>query len=111
MEPVLVFNLLQSQSILQNGIRVFTEYLVKGITANVDRCREMVEKSVGVITAINPHVGYETASMVAKEAIETGRSVREICIERGILTAEELDIILNSKEMTKPGIAGENLLR
>lgn len=111
MEPVLVFNLLQSQSILQNGIRVFTEYLVKGITANVDRCREMVEKSVGVITAINPHVGYETASMVAKEAIETGRSVREICIERGILTAEELDIILNSKEMTKPGIAGESLLR
>jgi aspartate ammonia-lyase len=49
--------------------------------------------------------------MVAKEAIETGRSVREICIERGILTAEELDIILNSKEMTKPGIAGESLLR
>lgn len=110
MEPVLVFNLLQSLSILQNGIHVFTEYLVKGITANVARARDLVERSVGIITAINPHVGYEVSTQIAKEAIETGRSVREICIERGILTAEELDIILDAKEMTKPGIAGEKLL-
>ncbi len=111
MEPVMVFNLLQSQSILQNGIGVFTEYLVKGLTANVAHSRELVERSVGIITAINPHVGYETSTLIAKEALESGRSVREICIERGILTSQELDVILDATEMTKPGIAGERLLR
>ena len=62
MEPVLVFNLLQSFSILQNGMDVFRKYAIEGITANIEHCREMVEKSVGIITAINPHVGYEVAS-------------------------------------------------
>jgi aspartate ammonia-lyase len=110
MEPVLVFNLLQSLSILQNAVRVFREHLVEGLTANVERCREMVERSVGIVTAINPHVGYETATLIAKEAIQTGRSVRDICTERGILTPEELDVILNPFEMTSPGIAGAKLL-
>ncbi|TCS79056.1 aspartate ammonia-lyase [Tepidibacillus fermentans] len=110
MEPVLVFNLLQSLSILQNGIQVFTKYLVEGITANTERCKQLVENSVGIITAINPHVGYETASQIAKEAITTGRPVREICLERGVLTEKELDTILDPKEMTKPGIAGARLL-
>lgn len=110
MEPVLVFNLLQSLSILQNGVKVFTKYLVDGIEANVDRCKQMVENSVGIVTAINPHVGYEVATQVAKEAITSGRSVREICLERGLLTEEELDIILDPKEMTEPGISGEKLL-
>lgn len=110
MEPVLVFNLLQSLSVLQNGIRVFRKNLIEGITANVDRCKELVENSIGIVTAINPHVGYEVATQVAKEAIETGRSVREICLERGLLTKEELDIILDTMEMTEPGISGEKLL-
>jgi aspartate ammonia-lyase len=110
MEPVLVFNLLQSLSILQNGIGVFQEYALKGLTANVERCKELVEKSVGIVTAINPHVGYETATQIAKEAILTERPVREICLERGILTEEELDLILNPKEMTTPGISGAKLL-
>ncbi|MFA9555945.1 aspartate ammonia-lyase [Evansella sp. AB-rgal1] len=110
MEPVLVFNLLQSFTILQNGIKVFREYAVEGITANVERCRELVENSVGIITAINPHVGYETASRIAKEAITSNRPVREICIERGLLSEEELDRILDPKEMTNPGIAAPELI-
>lgn len=110
MEPVLVFNLLQSFTILQNGIRVFREFAIEGITANVERCRQMVEQSVGIITAINPHVGYETATEVAKEAITTNKPVREICLERGILTDEQLDRILDPKEMTNPGIAAADLL-
>jgi aspartate ammonia-lyase len=110
MEPVLVFNLLQSLSILQNGIKVFEEFALKGITANVERCKEMVENSVGIVTAINPHVGYETASQIAKEAIQTNRPVREICLERGILTEDELDLILNPTEMTTPGISGAKLI-
>jgi len=110
MEPVLVFNLLQSLSILQNGIGVFQKYAIEGITANIERCKEMVEKSVGIITAINPHVGYEVATRVAKEAIETNQSVREICLERGILTEQELNEILDTKEMTNPGIAGARFI-
>ncbi|MEM5819266.1 MAG: aspartate ammonia-lyase, partial [Desulfitobacterium hafniense] len=69
MEPVVVFNLLQSLDILRNVIKVFKERCVDGITANVERCRDLVENSVGVVTAINPHVGYEVASRIAKEAI------------------------------------------
>lgn len=111
MEPVVVFNLLQSLDILRNVLRVFKERCVVGITANEARCRYLVENSVGVVTAINPHVGYEVASLVAKEAISTGRPVREIVLEKGVLTSEELDIILNSFEMTKPGIAGAELLK
>ncbi|WP_078552840.1 aspartate ammonia-lyase [Bacillus alkalicellulosilyticus] len=110
MEPVLVFNLLQSLSILQNGIDVFTKYTLQGITANIERCRELVEGSVGIITAINPHVGYEVATRIAKEAITTGRSVREICLEQGVLTEEELGAILDPIEMTKPGIAGAEFM-
>ncbi|GBF09990.1 MAG: aspartate ammonia-lyase [Tepidibacillus sp.] len=110
MEPVLVFNLLQSLSILQNGIRVFTQYLIDGITANVERCKQLVENSVGIVTAINPHVGYEIATQVAKEALTTGKPVREICLERGLLTEEELELILDTKEMTAPGIAGAQLI-
>lgn len=110
MEPVLVFNLLQSLSILQNGIRVFTKYLIDGIIVNTERCKQLVEGSIGIVTAINPHVGYEVATQVAKEALETGKSVREICLEKGLLTEEELDIILDPIEMTQPGISGERLL-
>lgn len=111
MEPVLTFNLLQSLEILRNVVTVFADKCVRGITANVQRCRQMVEQSVGIITAINPHVGYETATVIAKEAITTGRPIREIVLERGILTEEELDIILNPQEMTKPGIPGAQLLK
>ncbi|OIJ18376.1 aspartate ammonia-lyase [Anaerobacillus alkalidiazotrophicus] len=110
MEPVLVFNLLQSLSILQNGMKVFKEYCIEGITANRERCLDMVEGSVGIITAINPHVGYEVAARIAKEAIQTKRPVREICIEKGILSEEELKVILDPNEMTVPGIAGADLL-
>ncbi|MCL7747180.1 aspartate ammonia-lyase [Halalkalibacter alkaliphilus] len=110
MEPVLVFNLLQSFSILQNGISVFRKYAIEGMTANVEHCRQMVERSVGIVTAINPHVGYEVASRVAKEAIQSNRPVREICLERGILSEEELNEILDPKEMTNPGIAGSRFI-
>lgn len=111
MEPVIVFNLLQSLDILRNVMKVFRERCVEGITANAERCQTMVENSVGVITAINPHVGYDVASQVAKEAIASGRSVREIVLEKGILTEEELNLILHPYEMTQPGIAGAKLLK
>ncbi|MGN4769770.1 aspartate ammonia-lyase [Bacillus cereus group sp. MYBK216-2] len=111
MEPVLVFNLIQSISIMNNGFRVFREYCIEGITANEELLKRYVEKSVGIITAVNPHIGYEAASRIAREAIETGKSVRELCLEHGVLTEEELDIILDPFEMTHPEIAGASLLK
>jgi aspartate ammonia-lyase len=110
MEPVLVFNLIQSISIMNNAFKVFTEYCVEGITANAEKTKADVERSVGIITAINPHLGYEPVARIAREAILTGKSVRELCLAYGVLTEEELDLILDPYEMTHPGIAGESLL-
>lgn len=109
MQPVLVFNLFQSIEILKNGIKTFRERAIKGITANEGHCLELVNNSVGVITAINPHVGYEVAARIAKKALEENKSVREVILEEGVLTEEELDKILNAYEMTEPGIAGKEL--
>lgn len=110
MEPVIAFNLLQSIKIMTNVFTVFRTHCLSGITANKDRMEDYVNNSVGIITAINPHVGYETAASIAKEAIMSKRPVREIVLERGVLTAEELDIILHPFEMTNPGIAGKELI-
>lgn len=111
MEPVLVFNLLQSIEIMTNVFNAFNDYCLEGIVANKENMEAYVEKSIGIVTAINPHIGYEASTAIAKEALETGKSVREICLEKGILTQEELDIILHPFEMTEPGIAGKELIK
>ena len=106
MEPVLVFNLLQSISIMKNVFVVFRKHCIEGIVANADRMKAYVDNSTGVITAINPHVGYETAARLAREANLTGKSVRELILRDKVLTPEQLDRILDPFEMTSPGIAG-----
>ncbi|QPR69376.1 aspartate ammonia-lyase [Lysinibacillus macroides] len=111
MEPVLVFNLIQSISIMNNVFHAFTENCLKDIEANEERMKEYVEKSVGVLTAVNPHIGYEVAARLAREAILTGRSIRELCIEANVLTSEQLDLILDPYEMTHPGIAGSSMMQ
>ncbi|MBP3038437.1 aspartate ammonia-lyase [Bacillaceae bacterium Marseille-Q3522] len=111
MEPVLVFNLIQSISIMNNAFHVFTEYCLKGIEANKEKLAKDVENSVGIITAVNPHLGYEAVARIAREAILTGKSVRELCLKYDVLTEEELNLILDPYEMTDPGIAGEALLK
>ena len=110
MLPVLVYNLFQSITMLKNGVETFTENAIKGLEANRDRCEGLLENSVGIITAINPHVGYEVAARIAKKALKTGKPVREIILEEGVLTEDELDKILNPYEMTEPGIAGKDLM-
>lgn len=109
MLPVLVYNLFQSITMLKNGVNTLTENAIKGVKANRERCSQLLDQSVGVITAINPHVGYEVAARIAKKALETGKPVRDIILEEGVLTEEELDTILNPYEMTEPGIAGKEL--
>ncbi|KQO17922.1 aspartate ammonia-lyase [Paenibacillus sp. Leaf72] len=106
MGPVLAHNLLQSLLILRNGLNVFLREAVEGIQANEETCRLHVERSFGVMTALNPHLGYETAARLVKEALHSGQTIKEICLERNLLTPEELDVILNPFEMTTPGIAG-----
>ncbi|MFB9759810.1 aspartate ammonia-lyase [Ectobacillus funiculus] len=106
MEPVLVFNLLQSISIMNQAFRAFTDYCLKGIKANEERMKEYVEKSAGLITAVNPHIGYEVAARIAREAILNGKPIRELCLQYDVLSEEELNLILDPYEMTHPGIAG-----
>ncbi|WP_037289449.1 aspartate ammonia-lyase [Saccharibacillus sacchari] len=110
MEPVLVFNLLQSISIMNQALTVFRTHCIDGIEANEANCAEYVERSVGVITALSPYLGYEICARIAREAMTTGRSVRDLCLMHNVLSEEELDIILNPFEMTKPGIAGSSQL-
>lgn len=111
MEPVLIFNLIQSITMMTNVFTVFRKHLLEDLRANEDRLRAYVESSVGVVTAINPHVGYETAARLAKQAIDTGRPIRDVVLESGALTAAELDVILNPYNMTSPGISGAELLQ
>lgn len=111
MEPVLVYNLLQSISIMRNVFRVFRLHLLEGLTANEERMRAYVENSVGTITAVSPHIGYEASSRIAKEAITTGKPVRALLLRDKLLTEKELDIILHPMEMTKPGISGYELIK
>ncbi|OXM84567.1 aspartate ammonia-lyase [Paenibacillus rigui] len=108
MEPVLMFNLLQS--LMNQVFQVFRTHCLDGIEANEQQCKEYVDNSVGVLTALNPHLGYETAARIAREAILTGKSVRELCLLYNVLTEEELDLILDPYQMTEPGISGKILL-
>ncbi|MCG3086905.1 aspartate ammonia-lyase [Sporosarcina cyprini] len=101
MEPVLVYNLLQSLTIMKNGIQVFREYCISGITANAERMKEYVEKSIGTLTALSPYIGYEMSSKIARESFETGVPIKELCLHYEVLTNEELDRLLNPFQMTQ----------
>lgn len=110
MGPVIAFNLLQSLQIMRRGLDAFREFALEGLEANRERCRRYVEESFGVITALNPHLGYEVAAQLVKEAMKTGRTVKEIILEKHLLAPEELDEILDPYQMTSPGIAGARFL-
>lgn len=111
MEPVMAFNIFNSLSYMTNAVNTFTNLCVKTVKANEEQCAEWLDKSVGIITALLPHIGYENSSMLAKEAYKTGRPVRQIILEKGLLTQQAMDIILSPEEMTRPGIAGKQLLK
>ncbi len=110
MEPVLFFNLIQSLSIMSNGLKLFNDLCLKDIEPNVEVMKEYVERSFGILTAVNPHIGYEKSSKVAYEAIKTGKNVRELILEKNILSEEDMNIILEPYSMTNIGISGYELL-
>ncbi len=99
-EPIIAYRLMRSLLSLRNACAMLRERCVVGITANADRMRYFVEHSVGIVTALVPVLGYEVATEIAKEAYETDRGVFEIVQERGLLTREQLDDILNPNSMT-----------
>lgn len=109
-EPVLFFNLFQSIQILTNGIRTFIDNCIAGIQVNEEDCKYWLTRSVGVVTALSPHIGYKVAAEIAKLSLKTGKPVYDLVLEQGLLEKEKLDVILNPFEMTKPGIAGKELL-
>jgi aspartate ammonia-lyase len=102
MEPVIAYNLFRSIHMLRMACRALAEKCIDGITANKERCRKMVENSIGIVTALNPIIGYERATELAKEAMETYRSIYDLVIEKGFLTREALDEILAPENMTRP---------
>ena len=103
MMPVLASSLLESIWLLAGGCRVFAERCVEGIEANVDRCRELLERNPAIATALNLRIGYDQASEVAKEAAREGVSVREVVLRRGLVPEDELDVILNVRGLTEGG--------
>lgn len=99
MEPVIVECLFESTLWLTNAMRTLTEKCIKGITINTKHNLDVVEHSIGIVTALNPYIGYKTSTKVAKEALETGKSLRDIILEKNLLTPEQVDKILDPKAM------------
>jgi aspartate ammonia-lyase len=99
-EPIIAYRLLRGMAILRNACDVLRERCIEGITANPDRMRQFVEHSIGIVTALVPLIGYEAASEVARTALASGRGVYDLVLERGLLTREQLDAVLNPDAMT-----------
>jgi len=106
MMPLMAHALLQSIQILANAARVLAERCVDGITANRDRVRELLEGNLSLATALAPHIGYDAAATLAKDALREGRTVRELAEERDVLPLDELARVLDARSMTEPGIPG-----
>lgn len=102
MEPVIVQSLFESIEMLKNGMLTLKYRCIDGITANEQHCRKLVENSIGLVTALNPELGYEICSSLAKEALEKGKSVYDLVLERKLLSKERLNEILAPENMIKP---------
>jgi aspartate ammonia-lyase len=107
MMPVMAWNAIHSSTILRQAMRVFRLRCVDGIEADASRCRELLDRSTAMATALSPYLGYGQTAEIAKESVRTGKSIRALVLERGLLDERRLDEILSVENMTQPGIAGE----
>ena len=107
MMPVIAWNTLHTSTILRNAMRALKTRTVDGITADEKRTRELLERSTALATALSPCIGYEKTADIAKESVATGKPIRTIVLERGLIEEHELDRILSVEAMTRPGIPGE----
>lgn len=103
-EPGIAYALFNSIFILENAMKTLAEKAIKKLTANPEACLKSVLGSVGIVTAFNPYIGYEKSASIAKEALQTGKAVGDICSERGYLSKEEIDKILEPKNMLNPSM-------
>jgi fumarate hydratase, class II len=103
MMPVMAHNLLESIRLLSNVLRIFREKCLAGLLANRTRCSELVEQSMALVTGLAPMIGYDRAAEIAKQSVETGKTVRELCQEQAILSPEALAQVLDPVAMTRPG--------
>jgi aspartate ammonia-lyase len=108
MMPVIAWNALHQSTILRNAMQVFRVRCVDGLTPDADRARELLDRSTAAATALNPYIGYASTADVAKAAVRTGRSIRDIVLERGLLDAATLDRVLSVDAMTRGGIVGQD---
>ena len=104
MMPVVAFNLLHEIEILKNALDVYIRFCVDGITANEERCKAYAEGSMSIVTVLNPHIGYLKAAEIAKEYLTSGKPIRQLVLEKGLFTSEQLDKIFDLHGMTEPGI-------
>ena len=105
MEPVMAFNIFNSFRFLTNAVDTFVDKLLIDLQPNREQCQEWLDKSVGVVTALLPHIGYEKSAMLAKEAYNTGKPIRQVVLEKGLLEKARMEHILSPQQMTTPGIA------
>jgi aspartate ammonia-lyase len=107
MMPVMAWNVLHSSTILRNAMDVLRGRCIEGIQADAERCRELLERSTAVATALSPYLGYAKTAAIAKASVETGRTIRDLVLEEGLMEAGQLDKILSPGSMTQPGIVNE----
>ena len=102
MEPVIVHSIFESIEMLKNGMNTFMYRCINGITANEAHCRQMVENSIGLVTALVPFLGYDVANKLAKDALDSGKSVYNLVLEQSLMTKDELETMLNPENMLRP---------
>ena len=107
MMPVIAWNALHASTILRNAMQVLRARCVDGIEADAARCRELLDRSTAVATALSPYIGYAATADIASDAVRTGRSIRDLVLERGLIDEHQLDRILSVDVMTRPGIPGK----
>jgi fumarate hydratase, class II len=107
--PVIARNLLESIGLLASACRLFAEKCIEGLEADEERCRALVEQSFPIVTALVPAIGYDLCAEISKEAYKTGRTIREVALERGVLSEKELDEALDLEKMTRGGIVAPGL--
>src|SRR5688572_17761844 len=107
MMPVMAYNLLESIHLLTSSVHNFTDKCVSGLAADVQRCNDMIEQSLAMCTALAPEIGYDQAAAIAKESYKTGKTVREVALEKKIIPVDRLNELLDPMRMTMPGVAAK----
>jgi aspartate ammonia-lyase len=109
--PLITYNLLSSLRLLTNGAAILRTHCIEGISANEENCKRWLEESLCLVTALVPYIGYDEAAGLAGKAGTEGKTIRQVALESGFFTEEEINIIFSTPELTRPGIAGARKLK